>query len=207
MIAVIYNEGSGFHGRPLSIASDFELVFLLQQCPDFALAEWTAGRHVLLIMDEAINVEADMREELRILVHVNPGKEGILQIIVFGQSELQDRLRPPELRQLAQLVMTTYPLETVTPAAHIDRRLEHFGGAVQEFIANALRYVHVEAGGIPSLINELRDLALVCVANAKEKGWLWSQSRRSSKKGWSSNLLNPILVFSNRAASRVKAAE
>ena len=194
MIAVICDEGFGCHDRPLSIASDMDHVFLLQQFLGFALAEYTAGRHVLLIMDEVQNIKTDLLRELQLLAHVNSDKEGMLQIIMVGQSELQDTPHLPELRQLA-------------PATYVDHRLKHVGGVGRESIVEALRYIQVEVGGIFCMINKLRELALIYITDATEKGWLWSRSRRSSKKGWSSNLLNPILVFSNRAISRVKAAK
>ncbi len=177
---------------------DADHVTPFQPFHHFVLAEYAAEQYVLLIVDEAQNIEIDTLKELRLLTNINSGKDDMLQIIMVGQPELRDTLRLLELRQLAQRVMVAYHLEPMTletTVAYVDHRLQHAGGTGQDFTAEAPRYIHGEADGISCIVNKLCDLALVYAASAKENGLSWSRSRRSHKMGWLSDLLTLFSPF------------
>ena len=194
--------------RPASQDADY--VTLFQQFQDFVLAEYAAGRHVLLIVDEAQNIEIDTLEELRLLTNVNSGKDDVLQIIMVGQPELRATLRLPELRQLAQRVMATYHLEPMTletTVEYVAHRLRHAGGTGQEFTAEALRYIHDHAGGVPRMVNKLCDLALVYAVSAKEKRIELATIKEITQDGLIFQSSHSVLALSNPIINRRKAAE
>jgi len=146
-----------------------DYVALFQAFQSFVLAEYAAGRHVLLIVDEAQNLGMDTLEELRMLTNINSGKDELLQIILVGQPELREIIRRPELRQFAQRVAATYhlePMDLLTTRDYIVHRLKHAGGTGEEFSPDAIRQIHDEAEGIPRVVNKLCDLALVYAASA-----------------------------------------
>lgn len=108
-----------------------DYVSLFQHFQNFVIQEYAAGRHVVLIIDEAQNLGAEMLEELRMLTNINSGKDELLQIILVGQPELREIITRPELRQFAQRVTATChidPFDLDDTRAYIRHRLELVGG-------------------------------------------------------------------------------
>ena len=146
-----------------------DYVTLFQQFQDFVVAEYAAGRYVVLIVDEAQNLGIDTLEELRMLTNINAGKDEVLQIMLVGQPELRDLIRQPQLRQFAQRVTAVYhlePMEMMTTRHYIQHRLRHVGGRGDEISTKAITLIHSEAGGIPRVVNKLCDMSLVYAASA-----------------------------------------
>jgi type II secretory pathway predicted ATPase ExeA len=151
------------------LPAETDYVSLFQHFQNFVIDEYAAGRYVVLIIDEAQNLGADMLEELRMLTNMNSGKDELLQIILAGQPELRELIQRPHLRQFAQRVTATYHLNPFTradTASYIRHRLQHVGGSGEEFSSQAVSHIHTEAEGIPRSINKLCDLALVYAASA-----------------------------------------
>jgi type II secretory pathway predicted ATPase ExeA len=141
-----------------------DVVSLHQSLVDFLLREYAAGRRAVLIVDEAQNLGVDMLEHLRLLSNVNDGKHVVLQTILVGQPELLETLRSAQLRQFAQRVGIDYhlkPLGLEESIAYIRHRLLIAGGDSGLFSTGAVAQVHHASGGIPRLINQLCDTALV----------------------------------------------
>jgi general secretion pathway protein A len=141
-----------------------DIVTLYQDFVDFLLREYAAGRRVVLIVDEAQNLTVEMLEQLRVLSNVNAGKHVVLQTFLVGQPELLDTLRQPELRQFAQRVNIDYqlkPLSLEDTLAYVRHRLSVAGGSTDLFSVGAVALVHEASGGLPRLINQLCDTALV----------------------------------------------
>jgi general secretion pathway protein A len=141
-----------------------EVVSLYQSLVDFLLREYAAGRRAVLIIDEAQNLDVDLLEHLRLLTNVNDGKHVVLQIILVGQPELLDTLRSPQLRQFAQRIGIDYhlkPLDLEDTSAYVKHRIAVADGDLELFGAGALKQIHLSSGGIPRLINQLCDTALV----------------------------------------------
>ncbi len=131
---------------------------------DFLLSEYASGRRVLLIVDEAQNLDALMLEELRVLSNVNADKHFVLQTILVGQPELRDTLRRTELRQFAQRIGIDYHLPLLNQAEtrnYVRHRLTVAGGDPGLIEQDAVDLVHSRSGGVPRLINQLLDMALV----------------------------------------------
>lgn len=147
---------------PLPEKTDY--VSLFQHFQNYVIAEYAAGRHVVLIIDEAQNLGEDMLEELRMFTNMNSGGDVLLQIVLAGQPELRDLVRRPSLRQFAQRVAATChlkPFDLPDTIAYIRHRLIHVGGTGQEFSAPAMQCIFDHSNGIPRIINKLCDLALV----------------------------------------------
>ena len=131
---------------------------------EFLIAEYARNRRVVLIVDEAQNLQETTLEELRTLSNVNADKDLVLQLILVGQPELGKTLATPSLRQLAQRVVAHHHIEALSEKEttnYIRHRLSHAGGSKDLFSLDACRCVHRHAGGIPRLINLLCDTALV----------------------------------------------
>jgi len=132
---------------------------------DFAIEEYAEGRRVVLIVDEAQNLGRARLEELRVLSNVNADKHLVLQTVLVGQPELRDLMRMPQLRQFAQRIGADYHIGTLTAAETIDyvrHRLKVAGATrVNIFRTAALQLVHASSRGIPRLVNQLCDTALV----------------------------------------------
>lgn len=127
-------------------------------------AELAQGRRLLLIVDEAQNMGAARLEELRVLSNVNDSRPLALQLFLVGQPELRTTLQRPGLRQLAQRVGADYhlgPLSRDETGDYIRHRLQVVGGSPDVFSAGAIDVAHLKSGGVPRLINQLCDLALV----------------------------------------------
>jgi len=123
------------------------------------------GQQTLLLIDEAQNLSSDLLEEIRMLSNLETPQSKLLQIVLVGQPELDEKLSRPELRQLRQRVELRYsirPLVVAETAAYVRERLliaGHESGDV--FAPAALRTVHRHAQGIPRVINVLCDNALL----------------------------------------------
>jgi general secretion pathway protein A len=130
----------------------------------FLIEEYSKGQRVVLIIDEAQNMDARTLEELRMLSNVNAQKDYLLHLIILGQPELRMTLQKPALRQLAQRVSVFYHLGQLSlkeAQAYIAHRLEVAGGDPTLFSQDAVQRIWTEAKGIPRIINTLCDLSLV----------------------------------------------
>ena len=112
-----------------------ELIATLNQ---FLVEQYSAGRKVLLIVDEAQNLSLKVLEEVRMLSGVETTKEKVLRIILAGQPELNHKLDAPELVQLTQRVRLRFHLGTLSAAemqAYIHHRLEVAGAGDRQIFA------------------------------------------------------------------------
>jgi type II secretory pathway predicted ATPase ExeA len=131
---------------------------------NFLLEQYAGGKRVLLIVDEAQNLDVESLEVLRLLSNINADKHFVLQTILTGQPELRDTLRRHELRQLAQRIVVNHHINPLRPHethCYVRHRLRVGGGDPGLFEAEAIDAAHDASGGIPRLINNLCDTALV----------------------------------------------
>ncbi len=153
------------------VASAFDIphqgkdrVSLYRDLQDFFIKEYAAGRRVVLVVDEAQNIDADTLEELRLLSNINADKDQLIQIILVGQPQLFDILRRPELAQIAQRVSAEYhikPLDSNETVHYVRHRVQVAGGSRYIFDLFAILAIYYFSGGVPRLINTLCDYALV----------------------------------------------
>lgn len=153
-------------GQPFAGKSHVELFAELQS---FFIGEYAKGKRVVLIIDEAQNLSADMLEELRLLSNINAGKDQLLQLILVGQPQLKDLLNRPELLQLAQRVGSDFhltPLTNEEVQAYIETRLAIAGCRRRIFTERAIDLVSEQSRGVPRVINIIADTALVYAFSA-----------------------------------------
>ncbi len=143
---------------------DKDKVEKYQEFIDFIIDNYAQGKKVLLIVDEAQNMDPETLEELRVISNINVDKDQLIQIILVGQPELRDVLREPFLEQLAQRVSVDYHLSPFDPPEtdeYISYRLSKAGGSPDIFEADARRFIHYYTDGVPRLINNIAEISLV----------------------------------------------
>jgi general secretion pathway protein A len=154
------------------------------------------GRRVVLIIDEAQNLDPAVLEQVRLLTNLETAKEKLLRIMLVGQPELQDLLAREDLRQLAQRITARYhlqPLNEAETAEYVRHRLRIAGATRDIFEPPALKMVFTKSGGTPRLINIICDRALlgayslerptVSAAIVLRAAWESTQADRRSGQG------------------------
>lgn len=126
----------------------------------------SAGRRVLILIDEAHNLERNVMEQLRLLSNLETSRSKLLQIILVGQPELSDKLDTYDLRQLSQRISLRchlMPLSATEVREYIDHRLHvaSLRSTAVRFTHWACRAVYRYSSGIPRLINIVCDRALL----------------------------------------------
>lgn len=133
-------------------------------------------KRVVLIVDEAQNMDIQTLEELRLLSNINVNQEIMLQLVLVGQPELVDKLNQPELVQFSQRISIEYhlmPLSYAETEQYIHYRLKVAGSEETIFHPSACAALHYYSGGVPRLINNLGDLAMVFAFAADKKKINW----------------------------------
>ena len=137
----------------------------LMKLNHWLLDRYRMGETVVLIVDEAQNLTFPVLEEIRLLTNLETSTEKLLQIVLSGQPELEERLRLPELRQLRQRIMVrckTAQLTKEETHLYVNDRLKTAGAVAESiFSSQALDAVHLYSMGIPRVINLLCEHALV----------------------------------------------
>ncbi|GAB3775738.1 AAA family ATPase [Ramlibacter monticola] len=170
-VGLVYNTHTGIadllewimlaFGQPYLAATQVERYDRFQQ---FLLAEYAARRRVVLIVDEAQNLNAGALESLRMLSNINADKDQLLQVILIGQPQLKQLLNRPELHQFAQRVGVDFfipPLAAPEVALYVQHRLQVAGRQQELFSQEALGRIAQASRGVPRSINILCDTALV----------------------------------------------
>jgi general secretion pathway protein A len=139
----------------------------LMKLNQWLLERFRAGETAVLILDEAQNFTFPVLEEIRLLTNLETSTEKLLQIVLSGQPELDEKLNLPQLRQLRQRIMircTTGPLTKEQTHDYILERLKIAGAAPSEqpiFCPAAIDMVHLYSLGIPRVVNLLCEHALI----------------------------------------------
>jgi general secretion pathway protein A len=132
---------------------------------EFLIEQYSSGRKVLLIIDEAQNLSNRVLEEVRLLSGLETTKDKVLRIILAGQPELNDKLNSQDLVQLTQRVRLRFHLTALTKAettAYIDHRLEVAGSQGRRIFAeDTYATIYRYTGGTPRLINTLCDTCMM----------------------------------------------
>jgi general secretion pathway protein A len=154
-------------------AVDMDLPGLIDSLFLYLIDEYKNDRRVVLIIDEAQNLPVETLERFRILSNRETSQEKLLQVILVGQPEFENKLNLPELRELKQRVARSCRIDTLQPdesLAYIQHRLmkaSSFHNPV--FTKDALRLIVKEARGIPRIINVVCDNALITAFGYQRK--------------------------------------
>ncbi len=132
---------------------------------NFAIKQFSRGGNLVLVVDEAQNLDNSTMENLRLLSNLETRKHKLIQIVLSGQPELDIKLAQPELRQLAQrislkrYIMPFGEKETYEYVQHRLSMVEYNGPKL--FSRQAQKMIWKYSGGVPRKINVLCDNALL----------------------------------------------
>ena len=132
----------------------------------FLMDQISLNFNVILIIDESQNLNLRTLEEIRMLSNLETEREKLIQIILLGQPDLEDKLRSKELEQLRQRINVyfhIFPLDDAETEEYIRHRLKiagHNGNGLM-FDNGALKQIYSYSEGIPRLINSICDRALL----------------------------------------------
>jgi general secretion pathway protein A len=137
----------------------------LMKLNQWLLERYRAGETAVLIVDEAQNLTYPVLEEIRLLTNLETSTEKLLQIVLSGQPELEDKLKLPQLRQLKQRITLrckTAPLTKEQTHAYIAERLRIAGNTTESiFSPESMDAVHLYSMGIPRIVNLLCEHSLI----------------------------------------------
>ncbi len=149
-------------GIPASGSSKPHLIATLEA---FLTALAAQGRHALLIVDEAQNLDPRAVEELRMLSNFQLGNKALLQSFLVGQPELRRILESPSMEQLRQRVTASYhlgPLGYEETQGYVEHRLKHVGWTDRPtFASDAFDSLYRWTGGVPRRLNRLCNRVLL----------------------------------------------
>ena len=163
------------------LASELELpvrkgdeVSLHQHLKEMLVNEARAGRKVLIIIDEAQNLQPSSLEAIRLLSDFETARVKLMHIILAGSSQLGETLLSPELSQLAQRISTVCrlsPLSFEEVRAYIAHRLGVAGCRDAEYLftADSIAEVIEKSEGIPRIVNSLCNHSLLLAYTARER--------------------------------------
>lgn len=138
---------------------------MLVKLNQWLLDRYQAGERAVLVVDEAQNLSPQMLEEIRLLTNLETSTEKLLQIVLAGQPELEQKLNQPELRQLRQRITLrarTRPLTLEETHGYIQERMRIAGAENPDiFSPEAVATAHRYARGIPRVTNLLCEHSLV----------------------------------------------
>jgi general secretion pathway protein A len=138
---------------------------MLQKLNHWLLERYQAGERAVLIVDEAQNLSPQMLEEIRLLTNLETSTEKLLQIVLAGQPELQQKLNQPDLRQLRQRITLRAKTRQLTldeTQGYIQERLRIAGAEnLDIFSPEAIATIHHYARGIARVTNLLCEHSLI----------------------------------------------
>src|SRR5258708_2976548 len=139
----------------------------LMKLNEWLLEQFRAGQTAVLIIDEAQNLTFPVLEEIRLLTNLETASEKLIQIVLSGQPELEERLKLPQLRQLRQRMAVrckTAPLTKEETHGYVLERLRIAGAAPAAepiFSPQAIDAMHLYSLGVPRVINLLCEHSLI----------------------------------------------
>ncbi|NQZ48993.1 MAG: AAA family ATPase [Moritella sp.] len=159
------NEIRAAIASELSIDASLDQHQLTEALNHRLIALSAADKQVVLLIDEAQVLPHETLEALRLISNLETESKKLLQVVLFGQPELDTRLQQDNLRQLRQRITFSYqlrPLLANETSSYVEHRLTVSGyRGAPLFEAKALRLLHQASGGIPRIINILAHKCLM----------------------------------------------
>jgi MSHA biogenesis protein MshM len=158
-----------------------------------------SGKRVVICLDEVQAMPVQTLEALRLLTNLETENRKLLQVIIFGQPELDDSLNHPSVRQLRQRITFHYRLKPLSKhefSYYLQHRLAaagHRGGRV--FTPMALWLLKRKSRCIPRLINVLANKALLAAYGRGKRVVGWPEVLRAASDTESVNLTGPKRVW------------
>lgn len=149
----------------LPVKSETERLVVMQQLQLYLLGQHAANRSVVVFIEEAQGMALDTLEEIRLLSNLETHRHKLLQIVLFGQPELEKNLRKRDIRQLKERITHSFhlgPLTTSETSEYIRFRLQAAGcGKSGVFSPGAERLISRVSCGLIRRINILADKAML----------------------------------------------
>jgi MSHA biogenesis protein MshM len=158
----------------ITLARDVDQHQMLKSITHRLLDLAAQGKRVVLCLDEAQAIPVESLEALRLLTNLETAKRKLLQIVLFGQPELDHNLALDSIRQLAQRITFHYhlgPLNKDDLDYYVSHRLRIAGfGGSRLFSRGAVARLYASSGGVPRLVNILAHKALMlCYGEGKQQ--------------------------------------
>ena len=140
---------------------------LLRELTNYVVGRGQRNLTTFLVVDEAHQLSAEILEEIRLLTNLETPQRKLLQILLSGQPELDEKLDSSELRQLKQRIAfraQLAPLDLNETKGYIEYRLQHAGATAEAltlFPEPTISAIHQRSHGIPRLINVVCENALI----------------------------------------------
>jgi general secretion pathway protein A len=161
----------------------------------FLIDQNSAGRTVVLVIDEAQNLEPEVLEQVRMISNLETERDKLIQIILAGQPELNDLLERHDLRQLNQRITVRCrltPMSLDNTAQYINHRLRISGSRLPDIFSQAaIKRVYRFSRGTPRLINVICEQALVMA---------WTREVRSISSALAAEVINEFQQDKKREA-------
>ncbi|MBT8136523.1 MAG: AAA family ATPase [Gammaproteobacteria bacterium] len=156
---------------------------LMRRIQKHLIARSGESHRVVLLLDEAHQLPPQTLEAVRLLTNLETEKFKLLQVVLFGQPELDRRLAQPSLRQLRQRIgfrCTLAPLDRKATEIYVAHRVRVAGCTTDPLFAQAaVNEVYEASGGTPRLINMLCHKALMAAFGRGEYGVNSTHMRRA----------------------------
>ena len=137
----------------------------VRQLQNILIERYASGHQVVVLIDEAHAIPEESLEKVRLLSNLDHGHHKLLQMVLFGQPELNERLQQPRLRQLRERITYRFelrPFKSPDITAYVDWRLRAAGyTGASPFSKAALRMLSSAACGLTRRINILADKSLL----------------------------------------------
>jgi general secretion pathway protein A len=171
-VALVTNTSMTSEELIRNICSEFNLETegeskgqMITRLNHFLIQQLSLDKNVLLILDEAQNLDNSVLEEIRMLSNLETAQEKLIQIFLVGQPELRDKINAPELKQLRQRVALRYhmrPLDAEETKEYVNYRIDRAEAvAPPRFSEKAIEEIYQYTEGVPRVINTLCDNALI----------------------------------------------
>src|SRR6201996_7446665 len=137
---------------------------MLMQLNRWLIERFRMEETCVMVVDEAQNLAWELLEEIRLLTNLETSSEKLVQIVLSGQPELEEKLRAPDVRQLRQRIALwarTHAITAEQTANNIVQRLAIAGSNEQLFPEDSIAAIHRASRGIPRIINLICEHALI----------------------------------------------
>ncbi|MDP2380634.1 MAG: AAA family ATPase [Pseudohongiella sp.] len=180
----------------IDVTQDTPRLVLMQKLQSHLLEQHAANRSVLVIIEEAQSMPLETLEEIRLFSNLETHQHKLMQIVLFGQPELDKNLQEKNIRQLKERITHSFYLKPLTPdevSDYLRHRLQAAGcPAPQVFSKAAENLIAKASGGLTRRINILADKAMLAA---------YSESATATRPRSLGNQLEPTVTVQH-----VKAA-
>jgi len=149
----------------LNITSESSKLEVMQALQAYLLDKHAQNKQVVVFVEEAQSMPIETLEEIRLLSNLETNDNKLLQMVLFGQPELDDKLRLPSIRQLKERITQNFYLEPFPAAdvyAYLNFRMRAVGYRGPDlFSQKAANNIERKSSGLTRRINILADKALL----------------------------------------------